>query len=56
MEELENDLRFGESQRPAFRAVLLDFMIWHGVFKEVEGKDDCSELSKAMRKDRVSLW
>lgn len=56
MEELNNELRFGESLRPAMRAVLLDFMIRHGLFKEVEGKDACSELSKAMRRDRISLW
>lgn len=56
MEELDNELRFGESLRPAMRAVLLDFMIRHELFKEVEGEDDCSELSKAMRRERISLW
>jgi len=56
MEELDNELRLGESLRPAMRAVLLDFMIRHGLFREIEGKDNSIELSKAMRRDRISVW
>eukprot|EP00984_Skeletonema_dohrnii_P022129 scaffold11242_cov80-Skeletonema_dohrnii-CCMP3373.AAC.2 len=56
IEELDRELRFGQSLRPAMRAVLLDFMIRHGLFKEIEGEDDCSELSKAMRRERIRLW
>ncbi|KAL7454086.1 hypothetical protein ACHAWC_005720 [Mediolabrus comicus] len=55
-EELHDELRFGECLRPAMRAVLLDFMIRHGIFRENKGEDDCSELSRVMRTDRISLW
>jgi len=55
IEELNDELRFGEKLRPAMRAVLLDFMIRHGIFKEITGEDDCTELSRAMRTDRISL-
>ncbi len=56
IEELDHELRYGQSLRPAMRAVLLDFMMRYGLFKEVEGQDDCSELSKAMRRERITLW
>jgi len=56
IEELDHELRFGHSLRPAMRAVLIDFMIRNGLFKEVEGQDDCSKLSKAMRRGRITLW
>ena len=56
IEELDHELRFGKSLRPAMRAVLLDFMIRRGLFKEIQGQDDCSELSKAMRRERIKLW
>ena len=56
MKELDTELRYGESFRPAMRAVLLDFMIRRGLFNEIEGEDDCTELSNAMRRERLSLW
>ena len=56
LEELDRELRYGNSLRPAMRAVLLDFMIRRELFKEIEGEDDCNELSKAMRRERINLW
>ena len=56
IEELDYELRFGKNLRPAMRAVLLDFMIRYGLLKEAEGQDDCSELSKSMRRERIRLW
>ena len=53
MEELEQELRVGNSVRPAMRAVLLDFMMRHNALK---GEDDNGELRDAMRRERLMLW
>jgi len=53
MQEMEEELRFGNSVRPAMRAVLLDFMMRHGVLKE---KQNFKELKDAMRRERLILW
>ncbi|KAL9181468.1 hypothetical protein ACHAXT_010273 [Thalassiosira profunda] len=53
IEELEQELRFGNSVRPAMRAVLLDFMMRHNALK---GEDDNGELRDAMRRERLTLW
>lgn len=52
MMELEEELRFGNSVRPAMRAVLLDFMMRHGA---LAGGDDLDELRDAMRRERLVL-
>lgn len=53
MHELEEELRYGNSVRPAMRAVLVDFMMRHGVLKGVESPED---LRYAMRRERLMLW
>ena len=54
VDELEDELRYGNSVRPAMRAVLVDFMIRHGVLKEEE--QILAELGDAMRRGRLMLW
>ena len=52
--ELEEELRYGDSIRPAMRSVLLDFMIRHDLW---EGSaDEIDELGNAMRRKRMVLW
>lgn len=53
MQELEEELRFGESVRPSMRAVLLDFMIRHNALR---GADNVNDLRDAMRRERLVLW
>jgi isopentenyldiphosphate isomerase len=53
--ELEEELMYGDSIRPAMRSVLLDFMIRHGLWKE-SYNGEVEELRKAMRRNRMSLW
>mmetsp|Transcript_19280 Transcript_19280/g.33855 ORF Transcript_19280/g.33855 Transcript_19280/m.33855 type:complete len:417 (+) Transcript_19280:90-1340(+) len=53
MKELDEELRFGNSVRPAMRAVLLDFMMRHGVLM---GEQNSNELRDAMRQERLILW
>jgi 8-oxo-dGTP pyrophosphatase MutT (NUDIX family) len=53
--ELEEELKYGDSIRPAMRSVLLDFMIRHGLWKE-SYNGEVEELRKAMRRNRMSLW
>ena len=53
--DLEEELRYGNSVRPAMRSVLLDFMMRHNLWVECfEGELD--ELRKAMRRKRMMLW
>ncbi|KAL3785443.1 hypothetical protein ACHAW5_010923 [Stephanodiscus triporus] len=53
MKELEEELRHGDSVRPAIRAVLLDFMIRHDAL----GRDEkVCNLRDAMRRERLLLW
>lgn len=54
IKELEEELRYGNSVRPAMRSVLLDFMIRRGLWKESYGGES-NELSKAMRRKRMNL-
>ena len=52
--ELEEELRYGNSIRPAMRSVLLDFMMRHGLW---EGSAyELDELDNAMRRKRMVLW
>eukprot|EP00571_Detonula_confervacea_P001948 CAMPEP_0172320362 /NCGR_PEP_ID=MMETSP1058-20130122/40378_1 /TAXON_ID=83371 /ORGANISM="Detonula confervacea, Strain CCMP 353" /LENGTH=402 /DNA_ID=CAMNT_0013035617 /DNA_START=289 /DNA_END=1497 /DNA_ORIENTATION=- len=53
MKELEEELRFGNSLRPAMRSVLLDFMMRHDALK---GEENIQELRNAMRRERLLLW
>jgi hypothetical protein len=53
MKELEEELRHGDSVRPAIRAVLLDFMIRH---EALEGEEETNNLKDAMRRERLLLW
>lgn len=53
MQELEEELRFGNRVRPAMRAVLLDFMMRHGALKDEKNFD---ELRSTMRRERMVLW
>jgi hypothetical protein len=53
MKELEEELRHGDSVRPAIRAVLLDFMIRHEAMK---GEEETNNLRDAMRRERLLLW
>ncbi len=53
MQELEEELRFGESVRPSMRAVLLDFMMRHNA---LQGDDNVNDLRDAMRRERLVLW
>lgn len=53
VQELEKELRFGESVRPSMRAVLLDFMMRHNIF---QGDDSLNDLKEAMRRERLVLW
>ena len=53
MQELEEELRFGEGVRPSMRAVLLDFMMRHDVLR---GEDNLNDLRDAMRRKRIELW
>jgi isopentenyldiphosphate isomerase len=54
MPELEEELRYGDSVRPAMRSVLLDFMIRHQWWKGSE--QELEELRRAMRRKRMVLW
>ena len=54
MKELEEELRLGNSLRPAMRAVLVDFMIRHGTLEGEEG-ENIEELRDAMRRERLNL-
>ena len=56
MKELEDELRFGNSVRPAMRAVLLDFMLRHGTLGKISGEESWEELGEAMRQERLVLW
>ena len=53
MKELEEELRHGDSVRPAIWAVLLDFMIRH---EALEGEEETNNLKDAMRRERLLLW
>jgi isopentenyldiphosphate isomerase len=53
MKELEEEVRHGDSVRPAIRAVLLDFMIRH---EALEGEEETNNLRDAMRRERLLLW
>ena len=53
MKELEEELRHGDSVRPAIRAVLLDFMIRH---EALEKDEKVCNLRDAMRRERLLLW
>ena len=53
MQQLEEELRFGESVRPSMRAVLLDFMMRH---KALQGDDNWNDLRNAIRRERLALW
>lgn len=56
MNELEREVLFGDAVRPAMRAVLLDFMMRHGVLTSVNDKSDLEDLKNAMRRNRLVLW
>lgn len=55
VKELEEELRYGNSLRPAMRSVLLDFMMRHDVWKE-SSQIDLDVLREAMRMKRLILW
>lgn len=55
VKELAEELRFGNSVRPAMRSVLLDFMIRHGLWRE-DDLGQLEELRNAMRNERMVLW
>ncbi|KAL7511403.1 hypothetical protein ACHAXN_008601 [Cyclotella atomus] len=54
VQDLEEELRHGDSVRPAMRSVLLDFMIRHQSWKGSE--QELEELRRAMRRKRMVLW
>eukprot|EP00804_Cyclotella_cryptica_P011246 CCRYP_007742-RA/>CCRYP_007742-RA protein AED:0.39 eAED:0.39 QI:0/-1/0/1/-1/1/1/0/407 len=55
VKELEEELRYGNSLRPAMRSVLLDFMIRHELWKE-NSEIELRDLKEAMRRKRLILW
>lgn len=55
IQELEEELRYRNSVRPAMRSVLLDFMLRRGLWNE-SYDGELNELKKAMRRKRIDLW